>query len=165
MNNRNVDFSIPKWNQLPDVDLYIDQVLSIVNQSLPYYTNNNEHVVLTKTMINNYVKARIVPPPIKKKYSKSSIAYLFVISTLKPLFNVTEIAELIRLTLESHELSSSYDEYCSFLDTAIYQINNGEAIHRGNDSDGVINAMEDAAIAVVCQINLRNRLNKKQENS
>ena len=70
-------FHIPRWDELPDIDLYLDQVVTFIDKYLLYYLNNynnqkdekKEQNVLTKTMINNYVKQKIMEAPIKKKYN------------------------------------------------------------------------------------------------
>ena len=70
---------IPRWNELPNVDLYLDQVVTFINSSLESFlpcNNGNEdkkeNQILTKTMINNYVKNHLIDAPVKKKYSKIS---------------------------------------------------------------------------------------------
>ena len=78
---------IPRWEELPNIDLYLDQVVTLVNTSLEPLTNLNinssrEASTLTKTMINNYVKGNLIDAPYKKKYSKTQLAKLFVICIL-----------------------------------------------------------------------------------
>ena len=62
-------FHIPRWNELPNIDLYMDQVLNYIENSLKDYIKSDEKF-LTKTMINNYVKQGILQPPTNKKYNK-----------------------------------------------------------------------------------------------
>ena len=62
-------FHLPRWNELPNIDLYLDQVVNLINSTLsPYiFLNNDEKKeniqVLTKTMINNYVKNNLIEAP------------------------------------------------------------------------------------------------------
>ncbi len=72
---------MPRWNELPNVDLYLDQVVTFINSSLNSFILSNvsnssktENQILTKTMINNYVKNKLIEPPKKKKYSKVQLA-------------------------------------------------------------------------------------------
>ena len=65
MNYDNVHIS--RWEEIPDFPLYIDQVVSIIEKSLSFLKNDND-AIITKTMINNYVKRKLVKAPIKKKY-------------------------------------------------------------------------------------------------
>ena len=76
------NFHIPRWNELPNIDLYMDQVLSYIESSLKDYIKSDEKFI-TKTMINNYVKQGILQPPENKKYNRLHIAELFVICVLK----------------------------------------------------------------------------------
>ena len=63
---------IPRWNELPNVDLYLDQVVNFINSSLSEFlfmsnsSDKKENQILTKTMINNYVKNNLIDAPIKK---------------------------------------------------------------------------------------------------
>ncbi|WP_288153450.1 DUF1836 domain-containing protein, partial [uncultured Sharpea sp.] len=59
---------ILRWQELPDFDLYMDQVIGLIEKSLSFLKLNEDDKVVTSTMINNYVKAKLVTPPIKKKY-------------------------------------------------------------------------------------------------
>ena len=69
-----------KSEEIPNIDLYMDQVLSFINDRTRYLTRNpKEDKIFTKTMINNYAKTKILPPPVKKKYSKDHILLLLFI--------------------------------------------------------------------------------------
>ena len=116
---------IPRWNELPNVDLYMDQILTFINSSLSECIKNGENEekeknqILTKTMINNYVKNNILEAPVKKKYSKTQCAKLFVICVLKQVFSMNEISSLINIALESTDISHAYNSFCSLFEEAI----------------------------------------------
>lgn len=116
---------IPRWNELPNVDLYMDQILTFINNSLSECIKNGENEekensqILTKTMINNYVKNNILEAPIKKKYSKTQCAKLFVICVLKQVFSMSEISSLINIALESADISHAYNSFCSLFEEAV----------------------------------------------
>ena len=79
-------FHIPRWEEIPQIDLYIDQVVSYLENYLSNYIESGEekeNKIITKTMINNYVKHGAIKAPINKKYNREHIAYLFVIFILK----------------------------------------------------------------------------------
>ena len=75
-------FELPTWEQLPNVDLYMDQVLTYLNDELGQLYFHNEKFV-TSSMINNYVKIGIVKRPEKKHYTKVSNVRLFKDSLVK----------------------------------------------------------------------------------
>ena len=119
---------IPRWEELPNVDLYMDQILTFINSSLSECIKygddeeNEKNQILTKTMINNYVKNSILEPPVKKKYSKTQCAKLFVICILKQVFSMNEISSLINIALESTDIVHAYNSFCSLFEEAVISI-------------------------------------------
>ena len=122
MNKEIKDFHLPRWNELPSIDLYIDQLVSFLEQYLfGYIKNDNEkdEKIITKTMINNYVKHSVIKPPVNKKYNKEHIASLFVIFVLKEVYSMNDIKKLIGLAIETSSVEQAYDRFCSELEKAI----------------------------------------------
>lgn len=119
---------IPRWEELPNVDLYMDQILTFINSSLSECIKygddeeNEKNQILTKTMINNYVKNNILEPPVKKKYSKTQCAKLFVICILKQVFSMNEISSLINIALESTDIVHAYNSFCTLFEEAVISI-------------------------------------------
>ena len=113
---------IPRWNELPEIDLYLDQVVNYIEKYLGQYTVNKEDKIITKTMINNYVKLGIMPAPTKKKYSRSHMAYLIVICVLKQVYSISDIGKLISLTIQYFELSKAYNRFCANLEVSIKNV-------------------------------------------
>ena len=113
-------FHIPRWNELPSIDLYLDQVVNLINTCLsPYLLSKGDNELLTKTMINNYVKNELIEPPIKKQYSKSQIAKLFVICVLKQVYSMQDINNLINIALTDSNLQNAYDKFCKLFEEAL----------------------------------------------
>ena len=117
-------FHIPRWDELPNIDLYMDQVLNYIENSLKDYIKSDEKF-LTKTMINNYVKQGILQPPTNKKYNKLHIAELFVICILKQVYSISEIKELIALALKTNSAENSYNKFCDYLTDSLISTFNG----------------------------------------
>lgn len=106
-------FHIPTWQELPNIDLYMDQVLTYIEEYLsPYIKTDSEEKIITKTMVNNYVKQEILESPINKKYNKLNIAKLFVICILKQVYSIGEIKTLIAYALEKSTPENGYDNFC-----------------------------------------------------
>ncbi|MEG2937466.1 MAG: DUF1836 domain-containing protein, partial [Vagococcus sp.] len=79
--------TLPRWDELPDMDIYMDQLVKYVDKYT--YGLQLEHTKkLTPSMINNYVKLKLVPKPYKKKYSKNHLARIIVITVLKQAFEI-----------------------------------------------------------------------------
>lgn len=87
-------FFCPVWTDFPDIELYMDQVISVLERYLaPFFPE--EEKCITSTMINNYVKQKLLPPPENKRYGKKHLAYLFMISILKRFMQLSEISTLL----------------------------------------------------------------------
>lgn len=118
------NFHIPRWNELPNIDLFLEQVVTLINSSLyPYLffnsNNNDENELLTKTMINNYVKNNLIEPPIKKQYSRVQIAKLFVICVLKQVYSMQDINCLIDMALGYSKIEIAYNQFCKLFEQAL----------------------------------------------
>lgn len=82
---------------IPDIDLYMDQVTTFMDSRLRATTRNPEDdKVLTKTMINNYAKNDLLPPPIRKKYSKEHVLVLIFIYYFKGVMSINDIQVLLK---------------------------------------------------------------------
>lgn len=117
-----IKIHIPRWNELPDLDLYLDQVVNYLERILGQYKTNKEDKIITKTMINNYVKQGIIPAPEKKKYNRAHIAYLIVVCVLKQVFSISDIGKLITLTIQYFEISKAYNRFCANLEVSVKNV-------------------------------------------
>lgn len=92
-----------KSEEIPNIDLYMDQVLSFINDRTRYLTRNpKEDKIFTKTMINNYAKTKILPAPVKKKYSKDHMLLLLLIFYFKGVLSVGDTGELLGKITEKY---------------------------------------------------------------
>ena len=89
------ELSCPEWEQLPAIPLYVDQVLQYLRDSLQFFERDEEDVLLTNSMINNYVKKNVLPRPEKKKYSREHLAALTAICMLKQVLAIQDIKSLL----------------------------------------------------------------------
>lgn len=103
------ELSPPGWEQLPTIPLYVDQVLLYLRDSLRFFERDEEDLLLTNSMINNYVKNGALPHPEKKKYSRQHLAALMAICMLKQVLAIPDIVTL----LDGEELGPEF--YQSFL--------------------------------------------------
>ena len=83
-------------DEIPQIDLYMDQVTTFMDRKLKPTTRKlDEDKILTKTMINNYAKNDLLPPPVKKKYSKEHILMLIFIYYCKGMLSINDIQTLL----------------------------------------------------------------------
>lgn len=93
---------------IPNIDLYMDQVTTFMEHSLHPYKRMSDTKILTKTMINNYTKAKILPPPVKKKYSRMHIMLLIMIFHLKTVLSIKDISTLFQSILATDSTEDTY---------------------------------------------------------
>lgn len=82
-------------SEMPNIDLYMDQVTTFMEDHLEHCKRFPEDKILTKTMINNYAKNRLLPPPDKKKYSKDHMLFLVFIYYFKNILSISDIQTLL----------------------------------------------------------------------
>lgn len=105
------DYKIPTWDELPIIELYMDQVIALMNRYLKrFFTSDTEDTpVITPPMINNYVKLKAMPAPVKKRYSKVHIAYLIMISSLKQALSIPTIQKILPLLENEESVKDLYE--------------------------------------------------------
>ena len=100
-----VNFKIINISQIPDIDLYMDQVTTFVEDRLGVYRRNEADKLLTKTMINNYAKEGLIAPPVKKKYTREQIIRLIMIYHLKTTLSIADIGTLLKAVPQDKTLA------------------------------------------------------------
>lgn len=110
-----------KLTDIPDLELYMDQLLTFLNGKLVPLKRDPDDKLLTKTMINNYTKYQLLIPPKNKKYNKEHILLLILVYQLKNIFSINDIKRLFSPVLR--DLETPDDDvmplgeiYSSFLD-------------------------------------------------
>lgn len=145
----NKEFKLPRWNELPNVALYLDQVLSLLDSYLSGVLPGRKSV-LTKTMVNNYVKQKIIPPPVNKKYEKRTVAALFLVACLKSTFAIPDIARLIAIAMNDRDMAVGYDAICDHMERCVKAaFAGGEGKSEGEAVDYL---MERVADSFACQL-------------
>ena len=105
--------------EIPNIDLYMDQVTTFMEEQLQSTKRHKDDKILTKTMINNYAKNNLLPPPVKKKYSKEHVLVMIFIYYFKNILSIKDIEALLAPITEkyfdNHEdfnITSIYEEIC-----------------------------------------------------
>lgn len=113
------DFKLPRWKELPDVELYKDQVVTLVERYLSIF-NNGEEKIITPASINNYVKWKLLPKPSKRKqYDRIHLSYLIAISALKNILNLQDIKKGIDLKVIEYGETLAYDKFCESFENSL----------------------------------------------
>ncbi len=112
-------YHCPRYEELPPVALYTDQLKELLEMYLSEFEIPGEEKFITPTMISNYVKQKIIPPPVKKKYDRDHIVYLIVIGIFKQTLNISDIGVLIRMQRRLYPVDIAYNFFCTELENAL----------------------------------------------
>ncbi|MGN0693277.1 MAG: DUF1836 domain-containing protein [Oscillospiraceae bacterium] len=115
-------FRLPRWNELPDLELYMDQVITLINKYIAPLSADTD-APLTPSMINNYVKLDILPAPVKKKYSRIHISRLIMICVFKPILPIPLIGTLIDILLKTRSDEEMFNYFCEHYELAFAKTN------------------------------------------
>ena len=106
------EFKLPSWDEIPNIGLYMEQIIILLKEYLDYLPPElKDEQIITAATINNYVRTKIMPEPIKKKYYRIHIAYLVMICTMKQILPIAVISKIIPMNIPEEEVKRIYDRY------------------------------------------------------
>ena len=106
------NYKLPAWKELPDIGLYMDQVIALLGQYLDFIPmEDSKDKTVTPTTINNYVRLKVMPAPEKRKYYRVHIAFLIMIFTLKQGISINGLQQLLPSTADEEEIKNFYTSY------------------------------------------------------
>lgn len=155
------DYHCPRWDELPAVPLYMDQVVIVVKNALSLFGDENDAIV-TPAMINNYVKQRLIEPAQKKKYGRHQIARLVVVNFFKKVFSMQEILAVINTTADTYGIEIAYNMFCEELEKYLVAIfaNNASSLPLTGAQGDAHMLMQTALISLLCKLDVQNEINK-----
>ena len=109
------NYNVPNVDALPQMNFYMDQVISYLEDNLKVFEIDDK--LITSSMVNNYVKGKVIPAPVNKKYSKVQLTYLLEICSLKNVLSLNEIMNII-------DFSTYKDVYTYYKDIQDNLVNN-----------------------------------------
>ena len=120
------DFQPVAWDQIPDLGLYMDQVITFIGRIYQPLYGADMKSYLSAAMINNYVKGRLIPRPTGKKYSREQIALLIMIVALKQVSAMEEIRAMLTLR-EGQTVEGLYAAFCRRFSEVIHSLSIDDA--------------------------------------
>ena len=106
------EHALPSWDELPALDLYMDQVVALLNSYLGFLPKEvGMDAVVTAAAVNNYVRKKIMPAPVKKRYSRIHLAYLLMICSLKQSVSISYIQQMLPPTLTEQQVQDVYNRF------------------------------------------------------
>ena len=143
------EYSVSPWEKLPEIELYMDQVLGYMDKQLGIY-NAGESKTLTSSMINNYVKEEIIPRPEHKKYGRSHLAMLMMLCAFKQILPIADAGKLLAPCADEAVLQDSYARFCEMMRAAFRDVS--QAVEKTPESERLQLATELTATATACKI-------------
>jgi len=135
-------YRCPRWNDWPDLGLYMDQVVSLIEKQVAGFYPEDASKPVTSTMINNYVKQKIVSPSQKKKYERSHLAQLYILFLLKPALSLPDICGVLGDLMADRPIEEFYDGFCDLVEASLAEAFTG----------AVIRSDRAAEMATVCAL-------------
>lgn len=111
------DFQLPKYSEIPDVGLFLEQTTKYICRALEPLG-----VGITSSMISNYVKMGLIESPVKKQYSREQIAYLMFIAAGKSVLSLENIQTLFELQKQYYTPQRAYEYYCTEFENILFYI-------------------------------------------
>ena len=115
-------------NSLPNLDLYMDQVITLFEEKLGHTKRHEEDKLLTKTMINNYTKDKLLMPAVKKKYTKEHVLLMILLYDLKQVLTIGDIKSLFGTIIKDGQVDNKLlaEVYQMFIDLKVESANEFE---------------------------------------
>ena len=112
-----IAYRLPRWEDLPTFDIYMDQLITLVKQYLKNLFDE-EDVIITNSMINNYV----IPKPVKKRYNREHIAYLLAITLMKQVLTISQVKDGIDFQIAQLGPKGAFNLFCDEQENALQMI-------------------------------------------
>ena len=139
---------LPRWEELPDFGLYMDQVIVLTENALRGVLPVGE---LTKSMVNNYVKVGLIPRPVGKKYDREHLAMLLMICILKQAMSMEEIATLMSMLCEENT-RQGYEQFLEEVEGLRAAASSGRIDLWLDRADERRQALRAGVVAAICAI-------------
>ena len=146
------EFSFPRYNDIPNVGLYLEQVVKYISE----YLEPLGSFSLTASMVSNYVKKDLIGNPVKKQYDREQIARLFFVAVAKNVLSMEDIRLLFEMQHETYEPRRAYDYFCSEFENVLQFVfglkENLDTV--GTDSNDTKTMLRNTIIAVAYKVYL-----------
>lgn len=108
------NYQLPRWEDIPDIGLYMEQVLTLLKQYLDFLPPDlKDEQFITAATINNYVNKKYMPKPYNKRYYRIHIAYMIMICTLKHCLSISMLQKIIPMDIEEDKVKAIYAAYAT----------------------------------------------------
>lgn len=146
------DFYLPRYNDIPNVGLYLEQVVKYISE----YLEPLESFSITASMVSNYVKKGLLGNPVKKQYDREQIAHIFFIAVAKNVLSMEDIRLLFEMQRKTYEPRRAYDYFCSEFENLLQYVFGlkEQPDNIGTDSNDTKTMLRNTIIAVAYKVYL-----------
>lgn len=116
---------IPRWEELPQIPLYMDQVIQYLSETLKPLHFDSDKPLITSSMVNNYVKTSLLKKPEKKQYKTYHLAFLVVVIAMKKAYSLTDILSCIHIYSDIEHpdrTARDYNKFVSILEACLQEV-------------------------------------------
>ncbi len=153
-----LNIELPQWEMLPDIGLYMDQVITLMDRTFSPALPKGE---MTKSMVNNYVKVGMIPRPVGKKYDREHLAMLLMICVFKQALSMESISRLLSFLCEQ-DVRAGYDRFCAIIRKIEESARGGRIELFGGEADEREMALCSGVMAALCTIHTCRLLEKER---
>ena len=143
------NFKLPRYDDLPEVELYLDQTTAYISERLEILGD----LKLTSSMISNYVKHKLIRRPVKKRYAADQIAELFFIAVAKNVMQLSDLKAAIELQRQTYSTKVAYDYFVAELENVLPYVFGlkSELDEVGNEHTEYQRMLHNIIMAVSCK--------------
>ncbi len=113
------NFSVGNWEEWPDIDLYMDQVISYLDKYMNYFRIYDDEKMITPSIINNNTKDGVLPKPVKKKYPRSLLSTLLIFCVSRQVLSGQELATMLGEITQSEDFASIHKNFGDVLENQL----------------------------------------------
>ncbi len=155
-------FTFPKYHDFPEIDLYMDQVVTYLERQLNVFSTSSLDKQITSSMINNYVKGEVISAPIQKKYNKEHLSLIEEICTLKQVLSIAEIKQILDEQYKTGNKDEIFNNYKNLFENkisdAVSECNEVLSNVDNNDISSLTNIAMNFAITANAYITISKRI-------
>ena len=156
-------FSYKNYEELPDIELYMDQVVTFLEKQLKIFQTSSLDKQITSSMINNYVKGEVIPAPISKKYNREHLASIEEVVSLKQVLTIAEVKQILDEHFkDSESKGEAFNQFNKAnnekLDQTINEAFKGLNDIDDNDTNALVNLALDFALSANAYITIAKRI-------
>lgn len=112
-------YKMPRFDELISYPVFMHQLVAILDDYLSVFLVPGEEKLVTPTMINSYVRKKVISAPVNKEYNKKQLAYLLAIGILKQVLSITDIGKLLKMQEKQYPLEVAYNYFCAEIEDAL----------------------------------------------